>query len=503
MANELYERLGVAPAASDDEIKKAYFRMVRQHPPEKDPDGFKRLREAYDTLRDAKARRSYDAAQAHGEEIGLRLSRAIKLEEEERWNAAAEEFKRILLLDPELDFVYNRLALCLAEQGKFEEAADVYDRLLKRTQDVAAFWLNYGYIRFEQATSLKPPDPRHRTLVAEAKRLLAQAHLLEPHNADPLRRLAQIASYSQDYAEAERLLEEAIGADGKVDFADFDIFLELCLVYSLAGRYSRLPELARRIEAVCPNEDEARQYVVARFASAGIAYFKARNYQLAEGLLNMARKFAPGDPELRKAHETAQRAARICREISALEDDEQVIRPVRILARVVGVNFLDEWTDGDAEYRAVVGRALAAFGDYAISTVQASLMRLKSQYPGHYEVGRENYDSLLARCQEALRRPAYSGSSSSGSSNCFVATATFGTPWAPEVVALRGWRDEVLRRSVGGRAFIRTYYVVGPWLAALVRRCPPLKRISAALLGRFSRAVARSGGAPTHGEGEA
>ena len=105
--------------------------------------------------------------------------------------------------------------------------------------------------------------------------------------------------------------------------------------------------------------------------------------------------------------------------------------------------------------------------------------------------------------KRAPARPAYSGSSSSGSSNCFVATATFGTPWAPEVVALRGWRDGVLRRSVGGRAFIRVYYVVGPWLAALVRRCPPLKRVSAALLGRFSRAVSRRGGESTRGEGQA
>ena len=497
MANELYERLGVAPAASDEEIKKAYFRMVRQHPPEKDPDGFKRLREAYDTLRDVKARRSYDAAQAHGEEIGLRLSRAMKLKEEESWNAAAEELKRILLLDPELDFAYNQLAICLAEQEKFEEAAEVFERLLKRTQDVAVFWANYGDVRIEQAMGLESSDPKERALFAEAKRLLTKAHLLERHNAAPLRSLARIASLSHDYAEAERLLEEAINADGKVDFGDLDIFLELCLVYSLQGRYDRLPGLARRIEAVRPDDDEARKYIVARFASAGVAHFKARNYQLAEGLLDVARKFAPGDPELRKAHETAQRAARICREFSALEDDQHIIPPVRILARVVGVNFLDEWTDGEAEYRAVVGRAVEAFDNYPVASVVASLTHLKNQYPGHYEVGSENYDSFLARGRAALQRP------SSGSSNCFVATATFGTPWAPEVVALRGWRDDVLRRSVGGRAFIRVYYVVGPYLAALVRRCPPLKRVSAELLGRFSRAVAQRDGEPTRGEGGA
>ena len=498
MANELYERLGVAPAADDEEIKKAYFRQVRQHPPEKDPDGFKRLREAYDTLRDPKARRSYDAAQAHGEEIGLRLSRAMKLEEEESWNAAAEEFKRILLLDPDLDFVYNHLAICLAEQEKFEEAAVVYDRLLKRTQDVAVFWANYGDVRFEQATSLQSSDPRQRTLLAEAKRLLTKAHLLEKHNAAPLRSLAQIAAFSHDYAEAERLLEEAIRADGKVDFTDFDLFFDLCIVYSLARGYDRLPVLFRRIEAVRPDEEDARKYVLARFAAAGFDYLKEGEFALAAGLLKMALEFAPNDRELREAHEYAQNADRVCREFPSLKDDQQLIRPVSFLAVVVGLKYADAWDEGDAKFRTIVNNALEALDDYAVASVQASLMRLKSQYPGHYEAGRANYDSLLASCREALQNP-----NSVGSNDCFVATATFGTPWASEVVALRGWRDGVLRRSVGGRAFIRVYYVVGPWLAALVRRCPPLKRVSAALLGRFSRAVSRRGGESTRGEGQA
>lgn len=50
---------------------------------------------------------------------------------------------------------------------------------------------------------------------------------------------------------------------------------------------------------------------------------------------------------------------------------------------------------------------------------------------------------------------------------CFIATAVYGSPWAPEVVLLRGFRDSVLKKSIPGRGFIRLYY----WLAPTIARC--------------------------------
>ena len=45
-----YEALGLSPAASKEEIKKAYFRLIRTHSPEKDPEGFTKIRQAYENL---------------------------------------------------------------------------------------------------------------------------------------------------------------------------------------------------------------------------------------------------------------------------------------------------------------------------------------------------------------------------------------------------------------------------------------------------------------------
>ena len=53
--DEPYRILGVAPGADEAEVRAAYRAALRRHPPEGDPQGFKRLRAAYEAVRDPAA----------------------------------------------------------------------------------------------------------------------------------------------------------------------------------------------------------------------------------------------------------------------------------------------------------------------------------------------------------------------------------------------------------------------------------------------------------------
>lgn len=51
-----YQILELERSASADEIKRAYFALVRANPPEREPERFKQIRAAYELLRDPQKR---------------------------------------------------------------------------------------------------------------------------------------------------------------------------------------------------------------------------------------------------------------------------------------------------------------------------------------------------------------------------------------------------------------------------------------------------------------
>jgi len=50
------EILGIAANASAQEIRDAYLRKVKEHPPDRSPEEFEKIRDAYETLSDPRRR---------------------------------------------------------------------------------------------------------------------------------------------------------------------------------------------------------------------------------------------------------------------------------------------------------------------------------------------------------------------------------------------------------------------------------------------------------------
>lgn len=71
---------------------------------------------------------------------------------------------------------------------------------------------------------------------------------------------------------------------------------------------------------------------------------------------------------------------------------------------------------------------------------------------------------------------------------CFIASAIYGGD-APQTNDFRAWRDRVLMQSRLGRTFVRTYYLVSPYLVPVLSRSVTaaaiVRRILDLILGRI------------------
>jgi DnaJ-class molecular chaperone len=83
-----YDDLGVPQTASAEEIKRAYFRKVREHPPESDSLGYQRIRCAYENLTNSEKRSRHDASLRHGGRLAALEERAAVAMREEDWSVA-------------------------------------------------------------------------------------------------------------------------------------------------------------------------------------------------------------------------------------------------------------------------------------------------------------------------------------------------------------------------------------------------------------------------------
>ena len=70
-------------------------------------------------------------------------------------------------------------------------------------------------------------------------------------------------------------------------------------------------------------------------------------------------------------------------------------------------------------------------------------------------------------------------------SKCYIATAVYGSYDAPEVLILRRFRDEVLSKSMPGRAFIRSYYAVSPPVARRLENAGQMNRLVRRMLDKI------------------
>jgi len=164
-----YELLNVERGADANQIKRAYFSAVKLHSPDSDPEGFKAIRVAYETLIDPKSRAGYDAFFTMSGDLQNDLLAARELIRENKYKQAMEFLTELSGKNPDSTDAKRLLASVLWYLKKSGTADKMCGELLEKDPSDCETLL----LRAKIAASMRRIDK-------------AAGYFTDAANADPL-----------------------------------------------------------------------------------------------------------------------------------------------------------------------------------------------------------------------------------------------------------------------------------------------------------------------------
>lgn len=290
-AVSFYERLGVSPTATREEVRRAYRALVKKYSPERNPEEFKRLREAYETLGDDASRAEYD--QQEDPLISEALEEGRAALQAERYNEAERAFKRVLVLSPELHYVRNLLGLTFLYKDEPARALEQFQKILAEGNPPATCIANAGHA----LRQLKRYEEAQKAFIDAAGKSEDRASEYFSYFIDVLLEAGQLEK-------ADAALEQAIAADGVVNVDDIGHFTRLIAVKWRMGDSKALHALLNRIARI-PEDDRERQFVALELAKVSRDMLAGQVYFWSEQVAKVAERLDPSDADYFALRETA------------------------------------------------------------------------------------------------------------------------------------------------------------------------------------------------------
>ena len=367
---DFYGILGIERAASPQEIKKAYFGMVRKYPPDRHPEEFMRIREAYEALIDEKTRKQYDAM-----DTLPRIVRQFYDTAREALQAGNSE-RAVMLLEQAAEYfphhalVNGLLGDAYLENGNSGKALQVFEQLVAEEPENAAFAAKLANACLMRGWHKKAIDKYNAALQ------------LDEDNISLWLGLIQAFIKSKDFSAAKETALKGIGVGKRKGWDSLELYYHIVLsdIYgndrdNLPGHLRELKEIALRNETEKGNVAWFLAKLAKEFQTYGLT-------EISSATIDTAFELLPGDPEIRRMHEEIRKEKGLIQQIGKLKADFS-FSPVFAYMFDFEIHKCTEKSCIDCEFE-VFAYEMDVLTE--IDSYRSEILRLKSSYPELYEM---------------------------------------------------------------------------------------------------------------------
>jgi tetratricopeptide (TPR) repeat protein len=367
-----FEVLGIKLDATEAQIERAFRNKVKEHPPRKDPEGFRLVNEA-GQLRDPEFRRHY-RDKLKNEVVGKYLEQYEAAMAARDYEAAQETIKTATKYCPDQAMLFNLKGHCFSAMGSYREAVISYQKAFN-TSNNAIYLYNIAYTYFK--------DNNYR----KATEFIGRCLQLEPKHRKAIILYSRLLSCQGQPGLAVAELEKVLKGQTELVMADFELLLQLLVAQIHLENKVEIRHVMEQIKSIVWDDQTLKLQAVNKLWDLCKLLAEREYYEATYQLLLLCRQSLV-EPTIDKMLEFYS----VARYVDTLVDDPQIVNPLKQY-------IILEFCQLDPEKKRRISKDIKQELDYCIlkepEVLQESLHRLQTVYPDLYHYCQEYLQQLL------------------------------------------------------------------------------------------------------------
>jgi len=377
---DYYDILNIRKDAASFEIKKAYFSLVRKYSPERYPEEFKEIREAYEILIDEKTRKEYDSVNSMPDIVKLYFNKSKEALEEGDAKQAIKLLESVNIIYPDLTVIKSLLGDAYLENENSVKAIQIFEELVSQEPQNAGYVGKLADAYLDRGWHRKAADKYLNALELDEDNIGLWLGLIDCYMK------------AKDYSKARVTIRKALALGTTKDWDNSIFYLRLLELDIIEKKIDELKGHLKEMKEFAIQNDTCREIVA--WILGYISNVLSVKGHMEEALLviNTAYEVDPDNKAVKKGLAKIKRESLLQSELDKLKNDKSIHNDLKEMLEFIVIGKCEEEHCIDCEldefaYEMQILRDVEIY--------KSSILKLKKEYPELYDIKREFFYDIL------------------------------------------------------------------------------------------------------------
>lgn len=375
-----YEILGVSTTATAMEIKKAYFKMVRQYPPDRFETEFMEIREAYENLSNPQTKQEYDEILSMSPVAKAWYEYAKRDMEQGNIKEAILSLEKAVDQAPHMQYLQGLLGEAYLKNENSGKAIQIFRKLIEANPTHAAFSGHLAHAYLQRGW--------HKKALGAYKEALK----LDEDNVSLWLGLSEAYMTAADTREAQRVLLQALELGKKKEWDTIALYFRIIEMNIITGDFENMEKHVQELTFQAMHKSDIRENVGWALSQIARHLIQVGMTLQAKAMLEQASTLMPKDEQVKKLTEELQRFFKLEDLFKVMEKNKVIGEGIKSL--IACEVYMDDMI-GSAEMKKVISRNASLEILESIDTYRAGIQALQLKFPQLYKLKADFFDSAL------------------------------------------------------------------------------------------------------------